>query len=368
MSYVWQSSDWPCFFSDPDAVRKAYEGFLDAKQAADAAFSLAGRDSDKMLHSQALADEIVSSLAIEGEHICFDSVYSSVSRRLGLNLDVKGKTDAYADGISELELDAVLNHGIMSIERLDWWHELLFKNAAGIRPKRIGEFRNGPEYILRTSGKNSDLIYEAVPADCVRAEMDRLIVFINSDNDMNPLEKSATAALRLVAIHPYGDGNGRISRAISDYVLASVWNDDARVLSMSSLILKHRNDYYSELNAVTAQSDSLDLTRWIIWNIDLAVMAENDAVKSLKKSLRLSALMRTLDPSLFNSREITMMYKLADGSFFGKLTNEKWVKMNKCSPAAALRDLKHLVSCGLLIESGDSGPKSGYYLNPELCI
>jgi len=38
-----------------------------------------------------------------------------------------------------------------------------------------------------------------------------------------------------------------------------------------------------------------------------------------------------------------MLFKLADGTFEGKLTTDKWAKMNKSSPAAATRDIQHLL-------------------------
>jgi len=61
-----------------------------------------------------------------------------------------------------------------------------------------------------------------------------------------------------------------------------------------------------------------------------------------------------------------MLFKLADRTFEGKLTTDKCAKMNKCSPAAAIRDIQHLLQVGLLVPSGDTGPKTGYFLNPSV--
>ncbi len=135
---------------------------------------------------------------------------------------------------------------------------------------------------------------------------------------------------------------------------------------MSSLILKHRSEYYDLLQEISSQARSLDLTRWIIWNIDMAIQAKQEAINVYKKSVRLTQFMKSLDPSIFNSRQLSMLYKLADGSFEGKLSTDKWAKMNKCSPAAAMRDIQNLLSKGLLVPSGDTGPMTGYYLAPNL--
>jgi Fic family protein len=135
---------------------------------------------------------------------------------------------------------------------------------------------------------------------------------------------------------------------------------------MSSLILKHRNAYYQLLNAISGQAQSLDLTQWITWNSNIAVEAKQQAIRVYEKRVRLMHFMKQLDPSVFNSRQFFMLFKLADRTFEGKLTTDKWAKMNKCSPAAAIRDIQHLLQVGLLVPSGDTGPKAGYFLNPSV--
>lgn len=192
--------------------------------------------------------------------------------------------------------------------------------------------------------------------------MQRLTGFING----KPLVKSAIAALWFLCIHPFEDGNGRMSRAISDYVLSKGYGETHRVSSMSSLILKNRGEYYQLLQEISSQSEPLDLTNWLIWNIDIAIQAKQEAIKIYEKSVKLTRFMQNLDPSIYNSRQLSMLFRLAGGSFEGKLSTDKWAKTNKCSPAAALRDIQHLLQEGFLILSGDTGPKTGYFLDPVL--
>lgn len=75
--------------------------------------------------------------------------------------------------------------------------------------------------------------------------------------------------------------------------------------------------------------------------------------------------MKSLDPNEYNSRQMSMLYRLADGSFYGKLTTEKWAKMMKCSSTVAYRDIQHLVKRGFLIPSGNGGRSTGYYFNED---
>ncbi len=85
-----------------------------------------------------------------------------------------------------------------------------------------------------------------------------------------------------------------------------------------------------------------------------------------ENKIRLSQFIMTLDPNEFNSREIMMLYKLASGSFVGKLTAEKWTKLMKCKPLTSSRDLAHLVEKKMLIKNDIKGSKTSYILNPVI--
>jgi Fic family protein len=369
MPFIWEHADWPDLRYDRVRSDEKYRQFLSQKSITDAAFSILDEGSVKRLRAMDLADEMVSNLAIEDEHIDYDSVYSSVSKRLELPFAGNSRSDAYADSICTLTMDAITDSRKLTEERLNGWHRMLFENAAGIKPKTIGGYRTTLEYIIRRQGREIEIVYTAVPQEKVPSEMERLLDFINDDASAslhNPIAMASIASLWFLAIHPYGDGNGRISRAISDHILSKSFKDTMKVFSLSAMILRNRKSYYELLERITGQKESIDITDWVLWNTEMATGAERNALASLRKTMRLTSFMKDLDPAEYNSREIHMLFKLADGSFFGKLTNEKWAKMNKCSSAAALRDIQHLVENGLLIPSGDAGRNAGYYLNPEI--
>lgn len=366
MAYIWQNPEWPSYSYDRIKVEKAYSAYLEKKKAVEAAFSILDKETVNQIHAKTVSEEIVSSLEIEGELISFDSVYSSVSKHLDIRLENEGKHSPYADSVSSVILDAIENREPLTKERLGFWNKKLFENQAGIRPKKSGSYRTGPEYIVKTTTRGPEVVYTAVPPERVEEEMEKLLDFINGENEKNMLIKSAIAAQWFVVIHPYADGNGRISRAISDYISCSSEESSLKTFSMSSIILSLRNEYYKRLNALSSQDKSLDLTDWIVWNINIATQAQDNAIEKLKRTVRVTKYIKGLDPSEYNSREIYMLYKLADGTFFGKLTTDKWAKMTKCSAAASHRDIQHLVNTGHLVPDGDKGPKTGYLFNQIL--
>ena len=77
-------------------------------------------------------------------------------------------------------------------------------------------------------------------------------------------------------IHPYNDGNGRITRALLHYYLA----ENVRSFSISSIIYANKNGYYEILEQTTKlnNNSNFDFTPWIMWYLE----AVNSAIKQAK--------------------------------------------------------------------------------------
>ena len=276
------------------------------------------------------------------------------------------KDSAYAQSIVSMVADALENHEPLTHRRLFDWHMNLFENKAGIKPKTIGAYRKGPEYVMRVSGNIREIIYEAVPPECVHAEMDRLLSFINDETALDPFVKAAAASLRFVIIHPFEDGNGRISRAIAGYLIRLNSCDAFHAFNISTGILKNRSSYHEQIQAASKDNPDMDVSNWVAWFLTMVSECIAQSMKTLKKTLSTTAFMKSLDPNEFNSRQMSVLYRLADSSFFGKLTTEKWMKMTTCSKTVAFRDIQYLVRKGFLISSDESGRNRGYYFNPKV--
>ena len=73
---------------------------------------------------------------------------------------------------------------------------------------------------------------------------------------------AAVAHLWFVTIHPFDDGNGRISRTIADMLLARLDLGSGRYYSMSAEINRNKRVYYEILERT--QKGDLDITEWIL--------------------------------------------------------------------------------------------------------
>lgn len=362
MNYIWENKNWPNFVYTSSLVSEALKGLYEEKEKTSIAYSVIDNQTKNLLITKNLTEDIVSSLSIEGESIDVDSVYSSVSKHLDIAFTGKSKDSAYAQSIFSMISDALENHNTLTAQRLFEWNYKLFENKAGLKPKQIGKYRVGPEYVMKFTGKKNEVVYEAVPPQYVEKEMNNLLDFINNTT-LDCFLKAAIASLWFVIIHPFEDGNGRISRAIADYIISKNEDESFHAFNISTGILKNRASYYNQIQIASVDNQSMDISPWCIWFLNLVTQCIEQSRLILKTTLSTTAFMKSLDPNEFNSREMSMLYKLADGSFFGKLTTEKWMKITKCSNTVAFRDIQHLVQKGFLIPSGENGRKTGYYFN-----
>ena len=85
--------------------------------------------------------------------------------------------------------------------------------------KPAGQWRRGPVYV--TDARNPSVAaYTAPDADAVPGLAGELVDWLNTRDDTHPLVRAAMGHLHLVSIHPWPDGNGRMSRSLQTLMIA----------------------------------------------------------------------------------------------------------------------------------------------------
>jgi len=106
-------------------------------------------------------------------------------------------------------------------------------------------------------------------------------------------------------IHPFYDGNGRMSRFITSYFLSKNLHPTI-ALRLSVLIKQHKNDYYKLFENTNSQINCGDLTPFIIWSLEFIASAITSTYKLLFKKYELfSSLNQKLDEMLKNEDKTT---------------------------------------------------------------
>lgn len=309
-----------------------------------------------------MTEELISSSEIEGVFLNPNSVRSSIARRLGIEDDGLLGEDHYVEGLVDVMLDAVRNcRQPLTEERLFNWHAALFPmGRSGMYKITVADWRKGEEPMQVVSGAfgHEKVHYEAPASAEVPSEMVRLISWCNTA-DLSPFIMAAIAHLWFVTIHPFDDGNGRISRTLADMFLARLDIDSSRYYSMSAEIIRNKKSYYEILE--NTQKGNLDITEWLLWFLECLEKAILRASDTIDRTLQKASFWDKFRTVEINERQRKVINRLWDG-FEGKLTSSKWAKICHCSQDTALRDIKDLVTKGMLRPSDESGRSTNYIL------
>ncbi len=324
--------------------------------------SMLGFDEKSQASLTAMTDELVTSSEIEGVSLNRDSVRSSIARRLGIEDDGMLAEDHYVDGLVDVMVDAIRNClEPLTDDRLFGWHAALFPTGrSGMYKITVGDWRKGDEPMLVVSGAlgHEKVHYEAPSSAVVPSEMERLVQWCGA-TDLPPFVMAAVAHLWFVTIHPFDDGNGRISRTIADMFLARLDEKYSRYYSMSAEINRNKRSYYEMLERT--QKGGMDITEWLLWFFGCLEGAIIRASAAVERTLRKTAYWERFRESAVNERQRKVVNRLWN-DFEGKLTTSKWAKICGCSQDTALRDINDLLAKGMLRDSGEGGRSANYLL------
>lgn len=313
---------------------------------------------------ETLTLDVVKSTEIEGEILNPDQVRSSIARRLGMEIAGAVDSDRNVDGMVEMMLDATQHPSEpLTAERLFGWHAALFPTGrSGMYRITVGDWRTdstGPMQVVSGAMGRERVHFQAPDSALLDKEMDRFLSWFNSDSGLDPVLKAAVAHLWFVTIHPFDDGNGRISRALADMLLARSDNSAQRFYSMSAQIRVERKGYYAILEKT--QKGDLDITGWVVWFLTCLLGALRATESVLNRVLHKADFWKRHADTPLNERQRKLLNKVLDG-FEGKLTSSKWAKMAKCSKDTAIRDINDLMDKGILKKEEAGGRSTNYEL------
>ena len=319
------------------------------------------------LRNEALLDtltlDVIKSSEIEGEFLNPDQVRSSIARRLGMEIAGAVESDRNVDGVVEMMLDATQKcFDPLTTERLFDWHAALFPTGrSGMYKIKVADWRKdstGPMQVVSGAMGKEKVHFQAPDSELVEKEMIRFIDWFNNSK-IDLVIKAAIAHLWFVTIHPFEDGNGRITRALTDMLLAQSDKSNQRFYSMSAQIKIERKQYYEILEKT--QKGNLDITDWIVWFLNCLIKALKSTDSVLTRVLFKAEFWQKHLDTAINDRQRKLLNKLMDG-FEGKLTSSKWAKIAKCSKDSAVRDINGLIEKGILQKEAAGGRSTNYEL------
>ena len=364
--YIWEQRNWPHFEWDESVLRPTLDAVRLLQGRVLGKTEAAHGQADVEVEMDALIQNAIRTSEIEGERLDVGSVRSSVARQLGLEqAGVSARSTPESEALVELLLQSTHQlHEPLSREQLCLWQSMLFVQGPGVLGNvRVGELRGDhPMQVVSGRLDQPNVHFEAPPRGQLEAELDAFITWFNHPpQGLDGLVRAGITHLWLITLHPFDDGNGRVTRAVTDRALAQAERQSVRFYSLSAAIMARRNAYYDHLEI--AQKGSLDITSWLLWFLDTLKEALEQALLRIDRVLMKTTFWQRHATTVLNERQIKVLNRLLDtaGEEFEQGINaRKYQSLAKVSKATATRDLAELQEKGCLSKLPGGGRSTRY--------
>jgi Fic family protein len=367
--WIWQHKDYPNFKFNKDILLEALTNLATSRGKLEGILMLLGSKNISFLGANSTIEEIVTSFQIEGEIINKESVKSSILKKVDKFNMQKDYSTKHSDGLVEMFLDCSTNFEPLSIDRLNGWHNTLFPTGySGLHKINVATFRKEDISVVSYKSGKEQTHYIAPPPKLLKSQIDEFLNYVNNSNE-NVYIKAAIAHFWFLTIHPFDDGNGRIARAITNYILAKESNLQSKYYSISMAISKDKKSYYDILESSQSLflNKDLDLTKWILWHTNMIKNAIEHSLSEVEKVVQKAKFWERAREFSLNSRQIKVLNKILDygvDEFEGGINIKKYISITKTSTATAKRDIADLVNKKLISKvEGSAGRNTRYRLN-----
>jgi Fic family protein len=191
-------------------------------------------------------------------------------------------------------------------------------------------------------------------AIAVPVQVGDLVEFINKGNadDIHPVLKSGIVHYELVRIHPFVDGNGRVSRALSTYILFKEGYDIRKFFSLEEYFDYDAAAYYYSLQSVGRNEG--DLTDWLTYFTQGLAIELTKIKEKIEKISIDSKLKERLGgtPILLSSRQLKIIEYIQKTGFLQNQVFKTLFPM--VSEDTVLNELKGLLKAGIIRKSGST--------------
>lgn len=288
-----------------------------------------------------LRREAVLSSRIEGTQTTLSDVYAAEAEQLSLVStgdvrEVRNYLFAYEHGLARL---SSLPLSLRLIREL---HERLMKDVRGAA-RQPGEFRTYQNFVGGPTEESATYVGPPVPE--MKKCLHDLDKFMNERSALRPLVQMAVLHYQFEAVHPFGDGNGRVGRLLMGLFLTERGLMPQPLLYLSAYFERNRQAYYGGLMRVSTHGD---WDSWIRFVLE-GVRVQADEAASLAD--RLLGLQARYREHLQNVHATANALALVDALFVNPLvTTRRAQDILRVSNPTARSTIRTLEEYGILRE------------------
>jgi Fic family protein len=213
-----------------------------------------------LMVSPYLRREAVLSSRIEGTQTTLSDVYAAEAEQLSLVAsgdvrEVRNYLAAHEYGLKRL------GNFPLSLRFIRELHERLMRGVRGAA-RHPGQFRTYQNFV---GGATEDAAtYVGPPVPEMNRCLDDLDRFMNERSTLRPLVQMAVLHYQFEAIHPFGDGNGRVGRLLMSLFLKERGLMPQPLLYLSAFFERNRSAYYDGLMRVSTHGDWDSWIRYVL--------------------------------------------------------------------------------------------------------
>ena len=148
-------------------------------------------------------------------------------------------------------------------------HQMLLRHSTKDERHR-GSFKKLPNHVVARDEKGNEIgiVFETTAPFDTPLEMEDLVKWVNksiAEKSLHPLLITAVFVVRFLAIHPFQDGNGRLSRILTTLMLLRAGYGYVPYASLESVIEDNKDLYYRSLRRtqVSFKTNEPDWDPWI---------------------------------------------------------------------------------------------------------
>ncbi len=221
-------------------------------------------------------------------------------------------------------------------------HKILTRGVLEI--SQVGRYKIKQNRII---GPKGFTIYTPPPPNQTQTLTRDLLAWINSDDSqkLHPIITHAVAHHRLVSIHPFADGNGRISRALAVWLLYTRGFDTHHLFALDDYFEEDRQRYYDKIQQAREMDD--DLTYWLEYvakGVVETLTRTNERILSLQ-------IIKIAPKMILTKRQEDLLRFLRDK---GRVKSPEIESSFKMTRSRVNQIIKPLVDAGLIIREGQT--------------
>ncbi|WP_113699622.1 Fic family protein [Nonomuraea lactucae] len=309
---------------------------------------------DRQLGRQLQARAIQGSNAIEGYRAGVEDIESIMAGEepLETSSSVAREIAGYQQALTYIQF---LSRAPAFRYEVALLNALNFMMIGHHRDKTPGVVRPGGIYVRNAA--TGEVVYEGPDAEEVPGLMSELVEWLNDgDPDMPSYVRGAMAHFNLVAIHPWRDGNGRMSRALQTLVLGRDQILTPEFCSIEEWLGLGENtvDYYRALREVQGgtwrpHGDTLSWVRFCLRAHHL--QAQRVRLRLAEAGEIWMLLEKQVDDDGLNVRSVSALYEVFVNR---RLRRSRYQAEEGLSQGQAARDLRELAARGWLRPYGET--------------